>query len=952
MAESTQLVKLRKGATSQIFYVELRDSTATTGAFLTGLVFGGLTAIKIEWNVDAAVVGLTEQDIAALGTYAAPTSNAHIRFKETAGLAGLYEVQIHDDWLDAEGNITLIFSGANVSEKRIDILVEDTAREDTVEAISTTGVTINAAAESRVLTGGTTEVGVFGNTEQLDGVYHEINDNAGTTDMHYVFDIGSEGIPTGVHWTGYMFSNDDDMDVYAMNWGTGWELIGNIDGKNPSVNEVHEFTLFPKHVGTAGDLGAVHIRFEQTGLTSSELQTDQIIIQYAVVNRSAGYADGSIWVDTNSGVAGTTNFINGTADNPVLTWGDALTLAAALNIFRFHIINGSLIQLSANSDNYTLLGDNWTLDLNTQSIAGIHVSGATVSGVGTGSLHEFVECLIGTTTLADGRFINCGLTDILTLSAAASYFIDLCYSGIAGTATPTIDFGAAVVNTALNLRNYSGGIEITNMNGAGADTMSLEGFGQLVINATCSAGGTIAIRGHFTITDNVGGGGFVASGGTLSDDARYTMSEQSDSVWDEDVTGHITANSAGAALDALGTAIDGRANNATLDALLAVPDVAANTIAETLWDEDIVAAHGTADTSGLLLRALGAEISQRTNNLTLNDLLGVPDTAATDTVAGQVWEETVAGHNVAGSMGEVMNDIVAAGFPSVVAIADGVWDEDIVAAHGTADTGGLLLRALGALISQRANNATLNALLAVPDVAANTIAETLWDEDITTHVTASSAGAALEALGTAIDGRTNNANLNALLGVADTATYDIAYTIWDELTASHAVANSAGQRLQALDVLLEASGAGDAAAILTQANKLDATALAGSPHADSVAGKLNALSATLATVDRDIVTSLNIEGSNLRIEAAVEQYGLIQTTPYTQCSAQIFNEANGIVATIGVADFGAITARGFFQNTLTNHPLVAGATYQIQILMDDGVGGTYQNSKLLKIVNV
>lgn len=435
----------------------------------------------------------------------------------------------------------------------------------------------------------------------------------------------------------------------------------------------------------------------------------------------------------------------------------------------------------------------------------------------------------------------------------------------------------------------------------------------------------------------------------VPDVAANTIAE---TLWDEDITAHVTASSAGAALDALGTAIDGRSNNANLNALLGVADTASFTIAETIWDEDIVAAHGTSDTAGLLLRALGAEISQRTNNLTLNDLLGVPDTAATDTVAGQVWEELVAGHNTASTMGEVMNDIVTAGFPTVASISDGVWDEDIVSAHGTADTSGLLLRALGAVISQRSNNATLNALLAVPDVAANTIAETIWDEDITTHVASSSAGGALDALGTAIDGRSNNANLNALLGVADTASFDIAHTVWDELTASHSTANSAGQRLEALDLLLEAAGAGDAAAILTQVNKLDATALSGAPDADSVAGKLNALSTTLATVDRDIVSSVNLEGANLRIEVAAEQYGVIQTTPYTQASAQIFDEANSIIATIGTGDFGAITARGFFQFTLSPHPLVAGATYQIQCTLTDGGANTYQSTKLFKVVNV
>lgn len=71
--------------------------------------------------------------------------------------------------------------------------------------------------------------------------------------------------------------------------------------------------------------------------------------------------------------------------------------------------------------------------------------------------------------------------------------------------------------------------------------------------------------------------------------------------------------------------------------------------------------------------------------------------------------------------------IAALNDPTVAAIADGVWDEDIVAAHGAASSAGLLVRALGAAISTRANSPTLAALLAVPDVASATILTAIAD---------------------------------------------------------------------------------------------------------------------------------------------------------------------------------------------------------------------------------
>lgn len=114
-------------------------------------------------------------------------------------------------------------------------------------------------------------------------------------------------------------------------------------------------------------------------------------------------------------------------------------------------------------------------------------------------------------------------------------------------------------------------------------------------------------------------------------------------------------------------------------------------------------------------------------------------------------------------------------------IADGVWDEDIEAAHGTDATAGLLLRILGAVISNRSNNATLDALLGVPDVASTNLADAIADEDLTGHSTVDTLGNLLVILAKAIQDRTNSSNLNALLGVADSAGEDVPSQVTDEV---------------------------------------------------------------------------------------------------------------------------------------------------------------------------
>jgi len=107
-----------------------------------------------------------------------------------------------------------------------------------------------------------------------------------------------------------------------------------------------------------------------------------------------------------------------------------------------------------------------------------------------------------------------------TIGEAGNYYTDACYSAVAGSSTPVWDFGGALAASDLSFRHYSGGIEVANMGaGAGTYNMSLEGNGQLVIAASCSATSNISIRGHFSITDNAGGAV------TVTDDARFNVGQ-------------------------------------------------------------------------------------------------------------------------------------------------------------------------------------------------------------------------------------------------------------------------------------------------------------------------------------------------------------------------------------------------------------------------------------------
>ena len=237
---------------------------------------------------------------------------------------------------------------------------------------------------------------------------------------------------------------------------------------------------------------------------------------------------GVIWINTTGGgTSGAEQGENGTIENPVDNITDALTLSGLTGIKRFHVSSASSITLVAALENIEIFNSNWDLFLGGQSISKSCVSGADVSGIATGvNPPKFINCHFTTTTLPPSHFQWCGFSDTFTAGSAGTFYFDSAHSAVAGTDTPVFDFGSGLDASNVNYRHFSGGIEVRNMGaGSGSYNMSLEGDGQLIIDSSCSADSTIAIRGHFTVAGNVGGAVI------LSDNARYDtaqINEQAD----------------------------------------------------------------------------------------------------------------------------------------------------------------------------------------------------------------------------------------------------------------------------------------------------------------------------------------------------------------------------------------------------------------------------------------
>jgi hypothetical protein len=144
---------IKRGASGNaglIFHIFAQDSASTTGAGKASVGFGSWACRYIR-NGEAISGAITPEDITTIGTYAAPTANTNIRIKavDNTNMIGIYEIQIHADWVNTTNScqsttIYLTASGVAVLPIQIPLVAYDP--QDTVRL----GLTAlpNAAAEA------------------------------------------------------------------------------------------------------------------------------------------------------------------------------------------------------------------------------------------------------------------------------------------------------------------------------------------------------------------------------------------------------------------------------------------------------------------------------------------------------------------------------------------------------------------------------------------------------------------------------------------------------------------------------------------------------------------------------------------------------------------------------------------------------------------------------------
>ena len=119
---------LKKNETSVIAHVFIQDASSSVGGGLTGLAYNTGSLVAYYVKPGGTLTAITLQDITTLGTYEAPTSSAHMRFKllHNTNVPGLYELHLHTDTLATNNQIVIMMRGAtNMAPLLLEIQLTD-----------------------------------------------------------------------------------------------------------------------------------------------------------------------------------------------------------------------------------------------------------------------------------------------------------------------------------------------------------------------------------------------------------------------------------------------------------------------------------------------------------------------------------------------------------------------------------------------------------------------------------------------------------------------------------------------------------------------------------------------------------------------------------------------------------------------------------------------------------
>ena len=236
------------------------------------------------------------------------------------------------------------------------------------------------------------------------------------------------------------------------------------------------------------------------------------------VSLQAASFGGHVTVDTVNGITGT-QFPRGTQRTPVNNIADAIVIAEAQGLSRILLIEDITLSSADLTDGYIFYAERAGVVVTIEAAA--DVTNCSFESVGvTGTLdsnNRFYACEVFDATSLQATIVDCVITGTLTLAGGLTALIN-CASGVPGSGpgeTPEIDMGGSGSN--LLARDYSGGLEISNLSDANSDISLDFDSGRLVVASTVTDG-TVTARGVLAVIEDNSTGSAVVNDLTLKSD--------------------------------------------------------------------------------------------------------------------------------------------------------------------------------------------------------------------------------------------------------------------------------------------------------------------------------------------------------------------------------------------------------------------------------------------------
>ncbi len=197
---------------------------------------------------------------------------------------------------------------------------------------------------------------------------------------------------------------------------------------------------------------------------------------------------------------------DGTHGSPVKTAAAARVLADANGLTSYHFVGS--ITLTQAHDRWGFFGDsasfNDVVNLNNQSVDESKFQGCQLAGDALESNIEALFCSLDNPGNLHGVFRQCGLINNFKVEATTPevYIFHHCFSQVAGSGRPTLDFTNVAVTHNVQFRNYVGGINVANMvqGNLSIDTPA----GTIDLKSTIT-GGDVVVGGEGLLINSMGG---------------------------------------------------------------------------------------------------------------------------------------------------------------------------------------------------------------------------------------------------------------------------------------------------------------------------------------------------------------------------------------------------------------------------------------------------------------